>query len=63
MRDRSDRMRDNGFKLKESIFRLDTRKKFCTVKAVRHWNRFPTEVMDVPSLEVFRLDEALCNLI
>jgi len=32
---------------------------------VRHWNRLPREVMDAPSLEIFkaRLDQALGNLI
>jgi len=31
---------------------------------VRHWNKLPREVMDAPSLEVFkvRLDWALSNL-
>ncbi|KFV11995.1 hypothetical protein N340_10417, partial [Tauraco erythrolophus] len=55
----------NGFKLKERRFQLDLRKKFFTMRVVRHWNRFPGEVMDAPSLEVFkaRLDETLSNLV
>ncbi|KFW02647.1 hypothetical protein N327_03448, partial [Fulmarus glacialis] len=61
----SDRMRGNGFKRKEGGFAFSIRKKFCTARVVRHWNRLPREAVDVPSLEVFnaRLDEALSNLI
>ncbi|KFM05120.1 hypothetical protein AS27_03742, partial [Aptenodytes forsteri] len=52
-------------KLKEGRFRLDIRKKFFTMRVVRHWHRLPREVVDAPSLEVFkaRLDGALSNLI
>ncbi|KGL93573.1 hypothetical protein N301_02841, partial [Charadrius vociferus] len=55
----------NGFKLKEGRFRLDIRKKLFTLRVVRHWNRLPKEVVDAPSLEVFkaRLDGALSNLV
>ena len=58
-------MKGNHFKRKEGRFRLDIRKKFFTVRVVRHWNRLPREVVDAPSLEVFkaRLDRALSNLI
>ncbi|KFV92078.1 hypothetical protein N327_10695, partial [Fulmarus glacialis] len=55
----------NGFNQKEGRFRLDIRKKFFTMRVVRHWNRLPREVVDAPSLEVFkaRLDGALSNLV
>ena len=53
------------FKLKAGRFGLDVRKKFFTVRVVRHWNRLPREVVDAPSLEVLkaRLDGALSNLV
>ena len=65
VRECSERTRSNGFKLKEGRFRLDIQKKFFTQKVVEHWHRFPREVMDAPSVEVFkvRLDGALGNLI
>ncbi|KFP07394.1 hypothetical protein N300_07837, partial [Calypte anna] len=44
---------------------IEIRKKFFTVRVVRHWNRLPREAVDVPSLKVFkaRLDGALSNLV
>ncbi|KFQ83028.1 hypothetical protein N337_05613, partial [Phoenicopterus ruber ruber] len=55
----------NGFKLKEGRFRLDMRKKFFTMRMVKHWHRLPREVVHAPSLETFqvRLDGGLGNLI
>ncbi|PKU49548.1 hypothetical protein llap_101 [Limosa lapponica baueri] len=61
----SGRMRGNGFKLEKSRSRLDIRKKFFTMRVVDHWNRLPREVVEAPSLEIFkvRFDEALGNLV
>ncbi|KFR13213.1 hypothetical protein N306_12422, partial [Opisthocomus hoazin] len=55
----------NGCKLKEGRIRLDIRRKFFTMRVVKHWNRFLTEAVDAPSLKVFkaRLDGALSNLV
>ncbi|GAB0204727.1 hypothetical protein GRJ2_002938300 [Grus japonensis] len=61
----SDRTRGNGLKVKEGRFRLDIRKKFFTVRVVRHWKRLPREVVDAPCPEMFKasLDVALGNLV
>ncbi|KGL97805.1 hypothetical protein N301_04287, partial [Charadrius vociferus] len=55
----------SGFKLEEGRFILNIRKKFFTLRVVRHWNRLPREAFEAPSLGVFkaRLDVALGNLV
>ena len=60
-----DRTRSNGLKLREVRFRLDRRKKYFTVRVVKHWDRLPGEAVEDPSLETFkaRLDGALSNVI
>jgi len=46
-------------------FRLDKKKHSFTEMVVKHWNRFLREVVDAPSLSVFKwnLDNALNGML
>ena len=58
-------MRSNGLHKVKGRFRLDSRKNFFSEGMVRQWHRLPREVVESPSLEVFKKhgDVALRDLV
>lgn len=60
-----EKTRGSGYKLQQERFNLNVIKNCFTVRTVSRWNDLPREVVESPSLEVFKmhLNRVLHNLI
>ena len=59
----SNRTKINGLKLKHRMFHTNMWKNFFTVSVMEHWNRLPRDVVECPSMKIFKipLDAYLCD--
>jgi len=59
------RTRSNGHKLKHRKFGWNMRKNFFPLRVMEHWKRLPREVVESPSLKIFKthMDVVLCSLL
>ena len=61
----SDRTRSNGLKLEHRKICTNMHKNFYMVRAMENWNRLPREVVESPSMKIFKtcMDAYLCDLL
>ena len=59
------RAKSSGLKYEHRKFRVNMQKNFFTVGMAEHWNRLPRQVVESPSMEIFKtcLDAYLCHLL
>ena len=59
----NDRTMIHGLKLEHWTFGANMQKNFFVVRVMEHWNRLPREVVESPSVEIFKthLDAYLCD--
>jgi len=56
----SDKTRNNEHKLKHRRFCLHIRRNVFTVSVTEQWHRLPREVVECPSLEIFKQASGHC---
>lgn len=48
------RIKGSGHKWEDRRFRLNTRKQFCAVLVMEHWNKLSREGVESPSSEIYK---------